>query len=149
MSRHISCHIVVMLFQKTAMTIMIKKTKKKANIIFKKLSSAENYWCFYPSSCHPYHFNKGKFCSATSSLNRIGSNSVSNDTRCNDLEIWLLERCYKGNVVQKKVLKDRVICREDLLNREKTLQEKAHIIFNLTYHPALKISGKSSKNYTF
>ena len=131
---------------------MIKKknkTKEKANIIFKKLSPTESYWCFHPSSCHSYHFNKGKPYSATASLNRIGPNSGSNNTRCNDLEIWLLERGYKGNVVQKKVLKGRVICREDLLNRERTLQEKAHITFNLTYHPALKISGKSSKNYTF
>ena len=58
--------------------------------------------------------------------------------RCNDLEIWLLERGYKEKEVRKQVLRGRAICRDDLLNREKTLQEKTQVTFNLTYYPVFK-----------
>ena len=44
--------------------------------------------------------------------------------RCNDLERWLLERGYKEKEVRKQVLGGRAFCRDDLLNRERTLQEK-------------------------
>ena len=59
-------------------------------------------------------------------LNRICSDSIPFDRRCNDLEGWLLERGYKENQS------------DDLLNRERTLQEKTQIIFNLTYYPVFK-----------
>ena len=61
-------------------------------------------------------------------LNRICSDSISLDNRCNDLERWLLERGYKEEEVQKQVLRGRAICRDDLLNREWTLQEKTGYI---------------------
>ena len=35
-------------------------------------------------------------------------------------------------------MRGRSICRDDLLNREKTLQEKTHIVFDLTYYPIFK-----------
>ena len=35
-------------------------------------------------------------------------------------------------------MRGRSICRDDLLNREKTLQEKIHIAFDLTYYPIFK-----------
>ena len=57
---------------------------------------------------------------------------------CNDLERWLLERDYKGKKVRKHVMRGRSICRDDLLNREKTLQEKSHIAFDLTYYHIFK-----------
>ena len=37
--------------------------------------------------------------------------------------------------MRKQVLRSRAICRNDLLNREKTLQEKTQVAFNLTYYP--------------
>ena len=40
--------------------------------------------------------------------------------------------------MQKQVLRGRGICRCDLLNRERTLQEKTQITFNLTCYPFLK-----------
>ena len=71
-------------------------------------------------------------------LNRISSDSISFNRRCNDLERWLLERGYKEKEVRKQVLRGRAICRDDLLNRERTLQEKPQITFNLTCYPVFK-----------
>ena len=68
----------------------------------------------------------------------ICSDSRSFDRRCNDLERWLLERDYKEKEVRKQVLKGRAICRDDLLNRERALQEKTQVTFNLTYYPVFK-----------
>ena len=58
--------------------------------------------------------------------------------RCNDLKRWLLERGYKEKEVQKPVLRGRAFCRDDLLNRERTLQEKTQVTFNLIYYPVVK-----------
>ena len=40
--------------------------------------------------------------------------------------------------MQKQVLRGRAICRDDLLIREKILQEKTQVTFNLIYYPVFK-----------
>ena len=40
--------------------------------------------------------------------------------------------------MRKQVLRGRAFCRDDLLNRERTVQEKAQVIFNLTYYSVFK-----------
>ena len=79
----------------------------------------------HSSPCHPYHCKKGIPSSQTLCLNRICSDSRSFDRGCNDLEKWLLERGYKEKEVRKQALGGRAICWDDLLNRERTLQEKS------------------------
>ena len=96
-----------------------------------------------------YHCKKGIPYSQTLRLNRICSDSTSFDMRCNDLERWLLERGYKEKEVRKQVLRGRAFCRDDLLNREKTFQQKTQVTFNLSCYPVFKDSGKSLKSYTF
>ena len=98
----------------------------------------DTYQYLHSSSCHPYHCEKGILYSQTLRLNRICSESRSFDRKCNDLERWVLERGYKEKEVRKQVLRGRAICRDDLLNREKTLQEKTQVTFNLTYYPVFK-----------
>ena len=98
----------------------------------------DTYQYLHSSSCHPYHCEKGILYSQTLRLNRICSESRSFDRKCNNLEIWVLERGYKEKEVWKQVLRGRAICRDDLLNREKTLQEKTQVTFNLTYYPVFK-----------
>ena len=91
----------------------------------------------HPSLCHPYQCKKGICYSQILHLNRICSDSISFDRRCNDLERWLLllERGYKEKEVRKQVLRSRAICRDDLLYRERTLEEKTQITFDLScYH---------------
>ena len=98
---------------------------------------------------YPYRFKKGIPDSQTLHHNRICSDSISFDRRCNDLGRWLLERAYKEKVVWKQVLRDRAICRDDLLNRERTLQEKAHATFNLTYYSVFKNVRKILTPFTY
>ena len=95
-------------------------------------------YTYNSSSCHPYHCKEGIPYSQTLCLNRICSDFRSFDRRCNDLERWLLERDYKEKEVRKQVLRGRAICRDDLLNREKALEEKIQVIFNLNYYPVFK-----------
>ena len=71
-------------------------------------------------------------------LNRICADYRCFDKRCNDLERWLLERGYTEKEVLKQVLSGRAICRDDLLNRERTLQEKTQVTFDLIYYPVFK-----------
>ena len=52
---------------------------------------------------------------------------------------------WKEKKVRKQVLRRRAICRDDLLNREKTLQEKTQVTFNLTYYPVFKDVRKIHK----
>ena len=40
--------------------------------------------------------------------------------------------------MRKQVLRGRAICRDDLLTREKILQEKTQVTFDLTYYPVFK-----------
>ena len=104
--------------------------------LYAKPSDAHQY--LDSSSCRPYHCKKGIPYSQTLHLNRICSDSISFDRRCNGPERWLLERGYKEKEVWKQVLRGRAIYRDDLLNRERTLQENAQVTFNLTYYPVFK-----------
>ena len=54
-----------------------------------------------PSSCHPYHCTKSIPYSQALRLNRICSENVSFDLRCNELEEWLIKRNYNPRVVRK------------------------------------------------
>ena len=128
----------------------VENGKNKADLYVKPTDTRQY---LHSSSCHPYHCKKGIRYSQTLRLNTICSDSRSFDRRSNDLERWLLEKGYKEKEVRKQVLRGRALCRDDLLNRERTLQEKTQgktknnlisliILF-------LKMQGKSLKSYTF
>ena len=123
-------------------TVYLENRKIKPDL-YVKLTDTHQY--LHSSSCHPYHCKKGIPYSQTLRLNRICSDSTSFDRRCNDLERWLLERGYKEKEVQKQVLRGRAFCRDDLLNRERTFQEKTQVAFNLTYYPVFKDVRKIRK----
>ena len=99
-------------------TVYLEDRKIKTDLYVKP---TDTHQYLHSSSCHPYHCKKGIPYSQTLRLNRICSDSTSFD-RCNDLERWLLERGYKEKEVRKQVLRVRTFCRDDLLNRERTLQ---------------------------
>ena len=115
-------------------TVYLENGKIKIDLYFKPTDNHQ----YLHSSCHPYHCKKGIFYSQMICLNRIFSDSRSFNRRFNDLERWLLERGCKEKEVQKQVLRGRAICRDDLLNKERTLQEKTQVTFNLTYYPVFK-----------
>ena len=116
-------------------TVSLENCKIKTDLYVKP---TDTHQYLHSSSCHPYHCRKGIRYSQTLCLNRICSDSTSFDGRCNDLERWLLERGYKEKEVRKQVLRGRAFCRDDRLNRERTLQEKTQVTFNLTYYPVFK-----------
>ena len=60
--------------------------------LYIKVSDSHQY--LHSSSCHPYHCKKGIPYSQALHLDRICSDPISFDRRCNDLEKWLTERGY-------------------------------------------------------
>ena len=125
-------------------TVYLENGKIKAELYVKR---KDTHQYLHSSSCHLYHCKKGIPYSQTLRLIRICSDSTSFDRRCNDLERWLLERGYIEKEVRKQVLRGRAFCRDDLLNRERTLQEKTKVTFNLTYYPVFKDVRKILKEF--
>ena len=124
-------------------TVSLENGKIKTDLYVKP---TDTHQYLHSSSCHPYHCKKGIPYSQTLRLNRICSDSTSFDRRCNDLERWLLERDYKEKEVRKQALRGKAFCRNDLLNRERTFQEKTQVTFNLTYYPVFKDVRKILKD---
>ena len=98
-------------------TVYLENGKNKADLYVKP---TDTHQYLHSSSCHPCHCKKGIPYSERLCLNRICSDSISFDRRCNHLERWLLERGYKEKEVRKQVPRGRAFCRDDLLNRERT-----------------------------
>ena len=65
----------------------------------------DSHQYLHSSSCHPYHCKKGIPYSQALRLNRICSDPISFDRRCNDFEKWLLERGYSEREVRKQILR--------------------------------------------
>ena len=78
----------------------------------------DSHQYLHSSSCHPYHCKKGIPYSQALRLNRICSDPISFDRRCNDLEKWLIERGYSEREVRKQILRARGFSRDSLLDRE-------------------------------
>ena len=116
-------------------TVYLENGKIKTDVYVKPTDTHQYLHSF---SCQPYHCKKRFPYSQTLRLNRICSDSSSFDRRYNDLERWLLERGYKEKEKRKLVLRGGAFCRDDVLNRERTLQEKTQVTFNLTYYPVFK-----------
>ena len=91
-----------------------------------------------PSSCHPYHCTKSIPYSQALRLNRICSENVSFDLRCNELEEWLIKRNYNPRVVRKQILKARALSRDSLLDKVKEVKNYDRLVLTLTYHPSIK-----------
>ena len=91
-----------------------------------------------PSSCHPYHCIKSVPYSQALGINRIYSENVSYDLRCNELEEWLIKRNYNPTVVRKQILKARAFSRDTLLDKVKEMRNNNILVLTLTYHPSIK-----------
>ena len=99
---------------------------------------ADSHQYLHASSCHPYHCEKMIPYSQALRLNRICSDPNSFDRRCNDLEKWLIERCYSEREVRKQILRARDFSRDSLLDRENTREEQNKITINLSYYPVFQ-----------
>ena len=67
----------------------------------------------------PYHCKKRIPYSQALRLNRIYSDSESFDKGCNDLEGWLMERGYDGNMIRKQISRAREYSRKRIFLKEK------------------------------
>ena len=90
------------------------------------------------SSCHPFHCKKGIPHSQALRLNRICSETNSFDKRCNDLEIFLLERGYSSTLVRKEILRATKVPRNELLDKEKSEGNDSKLAINVTYYPVFR-----------
>ena len=93
------------------------------------VKAADSHQYLHSSSCHPYHCKKRIPYSQALRLNRICSDPISFDRRCNDLEKWLIERGYSEREVRKQILRARGFSRDSLLDRENTREEQNKITF--------------------
>ena len=99
------------------------------------------------SSCHPYHRKKRIPYSQALRFNRISSNNVFFDQRCNELEHWLHERGYSERVVRQEISKARKIPRNKLLEKERNHPEENKLTFNSNITPHSKMLQQFWKNY--
>ena len=109
------------------------------------VKSTDTHQYLHAKSCHVYHAKKSIPYSQTLRLNRICSNNVLFDTRCNQLEDWLIKRGYNSKMVRNQVLAARKFSRNDLLSKEKAPRENK-LTFNITYHPKLRKVRNILKN---
>ena len=121
-------------------TVLLIGGKITTDLDVKATDSQQYLHC---SSCHPYHCKKGIPYSQALRLNRICSDPISFDRRCNDLEKWLIERGYSEREVRKQILVARGFSRDSLLDRENIRGEQNKITFNLTYNPIFQTVKKS------
>ena len=91
-----------------------------------------------PSSCHPYHCTKSIHYSQALRTNRICSENISFDLRCNQHEGWLIKRNYNATVVRRQILKARAFSRDTLLDKTEEVRNSDRLVLTLTYHPSIK-----------
>ena len=80
---------------------------------------ADSHQYLYSSSCKPYHCKKRIPYSQALHLNRNCSDTNSFDTRCNDLEKWLVQTGCTEQEVGKQTLRARGFLRDSLMDRER------------------------------
>ena len=69
-------------------------------------------------------------------FNRICSENVYFDKRCNELEVWLKSRGYSDKMVRSQILKARKFSRKELLEKEQPKNNNNKVVLNVTYHPS-------------
>ena len=90
----------------------------------------------HASSCHVYHSKKSIPYSQALRFNRICSENVYFDKRCNELEVWLKSRGYSNKMVRSQILKARKFSRKELLEKERPKNNNNKVVLNVTYHPS-------------
>ena len=95
----------------------------------------DSYQFLLSSSCHSFYCTKVTPYSQALTPSRICSNNKNFEKRCNDLEMYLLERGYSEKMIRKETLPARAIPRDALLKKGNDQKKQNKITFNMTYHP--------------
>ena len=96
-------------------TVSLENGKVETDVYVKP---TDTHLHLHSSSCHRYHCKNGIPYSQTLRVNRTCS-----DMKCNNLQRWLLERDSKEKKLRIKVLRGRAVCRDNILNRQRILEE--------------------------
>ena len=100
-----------------------------------KLSrTPDTHQYLHASSCHVYHSKKSILYSQALRLNRICSENLLYDKRCNGLEVWLREQGYGDKLVRQQILKARKRKRKELVNDMEDKRNDYKLVLNITYH---------------
>ena len=92
---------------------------------------ADSHQYLHSSSCHPFHCKKGIPYGQALRLNSF-------DKRCNELEIFLLEKGYSSKLMRIEIVGARKIPRNELLDKEKSQGNDSKLTFNVTYYPMFR-----------
>ena len=124
-------------YSREEINILDVSVKKKNNQLATDLciKPTDTHQYLHASSCRVYHSNKSIPYSHVLRLNRICSDNLFYDKRCNELEVWLRERGSSDKLVRKQILKARKRKRKHLRNDMKDKRNDYKLVFNITYHP--------------
>ena len=111
----------------------MKKGSQVVIDLYVKPTDTHQY--LHASLSHVSHCKKSIPFSQALRLNRICSENVFFDKRCNELEVWLKERGYSDKLVRGQILKARKFSRSEVLNKRKSVGNNNRFVFNITYHP--------------
>ena len=101
------------------------------------IKKTDSYQYLDPLSCHLCHCSKSIPYSQALRVNRICSENVSFDLRCNEFKKWLIKINCNPTVIRKKILKVRAFSRDSLLDRVKEVKSNDRLVLTLTYHPSI------------
>ena len=113
---------------------IIKQGQKLVTDLYIKPTDTHQY--LDASSCHPFHCKRSIPYSQALRLNRICSETEFLDSRCNELESWLIDRGYSKHLVRQQILKARKPNRDNLLDKGPKPASERKLVFNITYRPS-------------
>ena len=103
--------------------------------LFVKETDTHQYLQF--SSCHTFHTKKGIPYGQALRIRRIVSDDQVFDTRCGELQDWLLERGYPERLVKEQIDRAKLEDRDGLLDRVCNRTKEDRDVLVLSYHPSL------------
>ena len=139
-----SCHPTIKFtaeYSKEKINFLDVSVRKVSNHLVTDLyvKPTDTHQYLHASSCHVYHSKKSIPYSQALRFNRICSENVYFDKRCNELEVWLKSRGYSDKMVRSQILKARKFSRKELLEKEQPKNNNNKVVLNVTYHPRFLI----------
>ena len=136
-----SCHPTIKFtaeYSKEKINFLDVSVRKVSNHLVTDLyvKPTDTHQYLHASSCHVYHSKKSIPYSQALRFNRICSENVYFDKRCNELEVWLKSRGYSDKMVRSQILKARKFSRKELLEKEQPKNNNNKVVLNVTYHPS-------------
>ena len=98
------------------------------------VKSTDTHQCHHAIFCHEYQSKNFIPYSQSLRFNKICSKNQFFDKKCNDIEVWLLNRGYNEKSVRQQILKTRKYRRTELLYSQREEIHKSKLVFYITYY---------------